>query len=89
MIVENGLNYKKIITFTVYFVLSLLFAYLGIKFALFFLPFLIGFIVSKIIKRPVEFLNKKLRFPRPLAVILSLFIFIALIVGICYLLISN
>lgn len=89
MVVDNGLNYKKIIKFTVYFVLSLVLAYLGIKLALFFLPFLIGFIVSKIIKKPVEFLNKKLKFPRPLAVILSLFVFIAIIVGLCYLLITN
>ena len=89
MVVDNSLNYKKILKFTLYFVLSLLFAYLGIKLALFFLPFLIGFIVSKIIKKPVEFLNKKLKFPRPLAVVLSLFVFIGIIVGLCYLLISN
>lgn len=89
MIVDNSLNYKKILKFTLYFVLSLLFAYIGIKLALFFLPFLIGFIVSKIIKKPVNFLNKKLKFPRPFAVILSLIVFIAIIGGLCYLLISN
>lgn len=89
MLVDNSLNYKKILKFTIYFVLSLLFAYLGIKLALFFLPFLIGFIVSKIIKKPVNFLNKKLKFPRPLAVILSLIVFVGIIVGLCYLLISN
>lgn len=57
------------------FFLTILYVLLGIlglwfffKFAfLWFLPFIIAFVASRIIERPVTFFKEKLRFPRPLA----------------------
>jgi len=81
---EIKFNYKKALKFIVSLVLIVCVTVIALRLAVFFLPFAIAFIISKIISRPVEFLTKKFHLPRPLAVIFSLIGFIAIIGGIIY-----
>ena len=68
---EIRLNYKKILRASVTFILITLAVLLGIKVAIFFLPFLIAFIISKVIRKPVEFLHKKIKVSKISSVIPS------------------
>lgn len=81
---EIRFNYKKILKFMISAVFLILLTIIALNLAVFFLPFVIAFIISKIINGPVEFLTKKFHLPRVLAVIVSMIAFIAIIGGILY-----
>jgi len=83
------LNYKKILSLIGYGVLIVVGIFLAFKLAIFYLPFLIAYIIYKIIKKPVKFLNNKLKFPKPLAVSICIILFVAIIGGIAYLFFSS
>jgi len=83
------INYKKVLVLIGYTLLTILAIYLALKLAIFYLPFLIAYIIYKIIKKPVVFFNKKLRFPKPLAVSLCIILFVAIIGGLGYLFFSS
>lgn len=80
------LNYKKILLFFLAIALSIIGIFFGIKLAIFYFPFLIAYIVYKIVKKPIDFLNKKLRFPRGLAAIISIVLFIGIVGSLIYVL---
>ncbi len=79
------------------FFLSLLYIALGLflfwlifKYALGWLaPFIIAFIFSRLIEKPVGFFEKRLRFPRPLASLLFTLIFYGIICSAVYLISSK
>jgi len=81
---EIKFNYKKALKFIFNLAIILCVTVVVLRLAVFFLPFVIAFIISKIISHPVEFLTRKFHLPRPLAVILSLLGVIAIIGGIAY-----
>ncbi len=63
-----------------YIVLGVLGLWLVFKYALpWFSPFILAFLFSRIIERPVSFFQKKLRFPRPLASLLFTLLFYGII----------
>ena len=82
------INYKKVLALIGYAILTVLAIFLAFKLAIFYLPFLIAYIIYKIIKKPVAFLNTKLKIPKPLAVSISIIFFVAIIGGIGYLFFS-
>jgi len=81
---EVKLYYKKILKATMTFLLIILAVFLGIKVAIFFLPFLIAYVISNLIKRPVNFLHRKLKIPKILGVIFMMIIFVAIVVALIY-----
>jgi len=89
--VESSLkiNYKKIAKLIGYAALTVVAIYLAIKLAVFYLPFLIAYIIYKIIKKPVTFLNAKLKIPKKLAVVFCMVIVVSVIGGIGYLFFSS
>jgi len=82
-------NYKKILKVFGTFALIILAVLLGLKVAIFFLPFLIAYLISKIIKRPVNFMCKKFRMKRVIAVIACMLLFIAIVGVIIYMFVST
>lgn len=91
IVLENGLrlNYKKILTILGYTALIIVAIFLAFKLAIFYIPFLIAYIIYKITKKPVKFFNTKLKFPKPLAVIICILLFVAIIGGLGYLFFSS
>jgi len=81
---ELKMNYKKILKVSITFVVLVLAVLLGIKVAIFFLPFLIAYIISNIIRKPVDFLNKRFKVSRVLGVILTMLLFIIIVGAILY-----
>ncbi len=79
------------------FLLQLLYAalicvalYLGFKYALkWVFPLIIAYVLSAIILKPVDYLCKKLRFPRKLTAAVFTLLTVTLAVGLCYLIIST
>lgn len=78
------LSYKKILLFLLAVVTAIAGIYFGIELAIFYFPFLIAYIVYKLVKKPIHFLNKKLHFPRGLAAILSIILFIGIAGSLLY-----
>ena len=68
--------------------LKLNYKYLGIELAIFYFPFLIAYIVYKLVKKPINFLNKKLHFPRKLAALLSIILFLGIVGSFLYVIIA-
>ncbi|MBQ7667761.1 MAG: sporulation integral membrane protein YtvI [Clostridia bacterium] len=83
------LSYKKILMMLLYLVLFVVGVYLAFKLAIFYMPFLIAYIIYKLIKRPSEFLVKKFKLPKAISVILCIILFITIIGGIGYLFFSS
>ncbi len=81
---EIKLNYKRIIKVFVEFLLIIAGILIGVKAAIFFLPFLIAFAISKIIKIPVSFLERRFKVKRVLGVILSMILFMGIVGGVVY-----
>lgn len=81
---EIKFNYKKALKLTLNLLVILCATVIVLKLAVFFLPFVIAFIISKIISHPVDLITKKFHLPRTLAVIISLLGFIAIISGVVY-----
>lgn len=74
----------------IYIGLAILGLWLFFNYALGWLaPFIIAFIVSRIIERPVGFFQKKLRFPRPLAGVLFTILFYGIIGTLMYFALSG
>lgn len=82
------INYKQILLFILAIVAAVVGIYLGIELAIFYFPFLIAYIVYKLVKKPIDFLNKKLHFPRALAAILSIILFIGIVGSLLYALLA-
>lgn len=78
------LNYKQILLFFLAIILTILGIYGGIKLAIFYLPFLIAYIIYKIVKNPIDLLNKKLKLPRGLAALFSIILFIGVVGTLLY-----
>lgn len=86
---ELRLNYKKILRAVVTFIIIVVAVILSLKVAVFFMPFLIAFLISKIIKRPVNFFCKKLKFPRVISVIVAMLLFISIVGAILYFFVAS
>jgi len=78
-------KHAKIFVTLLYILLALVGVWFVFKFALGWLaPFILAFIISKIIEYPVSFFEKKLRFPRPLASLLFTLLFYGIIGTLVY-----
>lgn len=80
------LNYKKILLFFFATLAAIIGIYLGIELAIFYFPFLIAYIVYKVVKKPIQFLSKKLRVPKGIAALLSIILFIGVVGSLLYVL---
>lgn len=68
---------------------TVLFIYVGIKAIFYFMPFVIGWILSVIAGPPVTFLEKKLKIMKRLGSAITIILVLALCIGLIYLIISQ
>ena len=72
--------FTKVIKNIIVFAITLLLIYLSFKLAIFYIPFLIGFIISLLIEPIIRFISNKTKFTRKAsAILVLLFIFVLLI----------
>lgn len=75
-------KHKKTAKVILQIILVLLVIYILLtKLLLFFLPFLLAFLIAGIIEKPVQFMQKRLKFPRGVASAISMIVFVVLAGG--------
>ena len=78
---DNMKYWSNVFKKVFYVVLAIIGIYLGYKFAIFYMPFLIAFIISTIMEPAIRFLMKKFNFTRKLSSIIIFFITFGIIIG--------
>lgn len=78
---DNMKYWSNIFKKVFYVILSIIGIYLGYKFAIFYMPFLIAFIISTIMEPAIRFLMKKFNFTRKLSSIIIFLITFGIIIG--------
>ena len=78
---DNMKYWSNVFKKVFYVILSIIGIYLGYKFAIFYMPFLIAFIISTIMEPAIRFLMKKFNFTRKLSSIIIFFITFGIIIG--------
>ena len=80
MIVD--MNYwTRVIKRLVILIVSLVFVFLGLKLAIFYIPFLIGFIISTIIEPIIKFVANKTKLTRKTCAVIVLLIIFSILIG--------
>ena len=78
---DNMKYWSNVFKKVFYVILSIIGIYLGYKFAIFYMPFLIAFIISTIMEPAIRFLMKKFNFTRKLSSIIIFLITFGIIIG--------
>lgn len=78
---DNMKYWSNIFKKVFYVILSIIGIYLGYKFAIFYMPFLIAFIISTIMEPAIRFLMKKFNLTRKLSSIIIFLITFGIIIG--------
>ena len=78
---DNMKYWSNVFKKVFYIILSIIGIYLGYKFAIFYMPFLIAFIISTIMEPAIRFLMKKFNFTRKLSSIIIFLITFGIIIG--------
>lgn len=78
---ENVKYWSNVFKRVFYVVLAILGVYLGYKFAIFYMPFLIAFIISTIMEPAIRFLMKKFNLTRKLSSIIIFLITFGVIIA--------
>lgn len=76
--------YKALTNVAIYLVVILVFVFFVPKLLVFFLPFVIGWIISCIANPIVKFLEKKIHFKRKMTSAIALVLVLAIVISICY-----
>ena len=78
---DNMKYWSNVFKKVFYVILSIIGIYLGYKFAIFYMPFLIAFIISTIMEPAIRFLMKKFNLTRKLSSIIIFLITFGIIIG--------
>ena len=78
---ENIKYWSNVFKRILYISLTVIGIYLGYKFAMFYMPFLIAFLISTIMEPAIRFLMKKLNWTRKLSSIIIFIITFGIIIG--------
>lgn len=78
---ENIKYWSNVFKRILYIALTVIGIYLGYKFAMFYMPFLIAFLISTIMEPAIRFLMKKLNWTRKLSSIIIFIITFGIIIG--------
>lgn len=78
---DNIKYWSNVLKKIFYVILVILGIYFGYKFAVFYMPFLIAFIISTIMEPAIRFLMKKFNFSRKLSSIIIFLITFGIIIG--------
>ena len=76
------MKYFRKVTKNIFIViLTLLFIFLSFKLAIFYAPFLIGFVISLIIEPLIKFINKKTKLTRKTSAVIVLLLIFSILIG--------
>ena len=78
---ENVKYWSNVLKRIFYVILAIIGIYLGYKFAIFYMPFLIAFFISTLMEPAIRFLMKKFNFSRRFSSILMFIITFGIIIG--------
>ena len=78
---DNMKYWSNVFKRVFYVILAIIGIYLGYKFAIFYMPFLIAFIISTIMEPAIRFLMKKFNLTRKLSSIIIFLITFGIIIG--------
>lgn len=74
--------FRKVIKNILIVGLTLLFIFLSFKLAIFYMPFLIGFVISLIIEPIIKFVNKKTKLTRKTSAVIVLILIFTILIGV-------
>lgn len=80
LVIDMG-YFTKVIRKLLILIITLFTIYLSFKLALFYMPFLIGFIISLLIEPLIKFINKKTNFTRKTSAIIVMLCIFSLLIG--------
>ena len=80
MVIDMG-YFTKVIRKLLILIITLFTIYLSFKLALFYMPFLIGFIISLLIEPLIKFINKKTNFTRKTSAIIVMLCIFSVLIG--------